>query len=637
MNYRAVTIYLLLFSAGLFPATEAGSVNGIIGTKHDLSKNGPPPYNAQDEDRICVFCHTPHNALSQTPLWNRDLSGQNYTPYVSSTMTATIEQPTGPSRLCLSCHDGTLALGNVRVPQGGITMQSPDLKITGYSNIGLSLEKSHPFSFEYSKSFPNPELSPFFPANLLFYNYEQIECTTCHDPHEDTYGKFLAVNSINSGLCILCHSNKTGWITGSHNTSDKQWNSTLPDPWPRTGAYFGWNTVSENGCENCHAPHSAGGTERLLNYASEVANCSGCHNGNVASKNIMAQFSAGFSKHTVGSPVWSGVHDPKETLPVSSASEHIECVDCHNPHASNNLASVSAPNVSGITSNVRGVDKTGVAKSPAQYEYEICFKCHAQTSAVTPYITRVIRPVNPTNTLEQFSQSNGMNSSHHPVTDLKTNGDAIPSLSPPTSTTVDPEAPEDLDAMSYIYCTDCHSDQVVLAGNILMSRGPHGSPYPPILRRQYVLDQRLAETTAFYNLCYRCHNRGKDGAGNITSMNGILNDASFRKNNASLRGGHSGHLNSIGGTPVNAPCAVCHDPHGVKDDGSSGSHTYLINFDTMPTYVSALAPETRPLFRDNGGHSGTCTLICHDANGQETRHDGSAKYTYGGGAVQFGW
>jgi len=61
-------------------------------------------------DELCVYCHTPHGATAgATPLWNRDLSGATYVPYQSSSLDATgIGQPGGTSKLCLSCHDGTM-------------------------------------------------------------------------------------------------------------------------------------------------------------------------------------------------------------------------------------------------------------------------------------------------------------------------------------------------------------------------------------------------------------------------------------------------------------------------------------------------------------------------------------------------
>ena len=86
----------------------------IANSKHDLSVSSPNPIRAIDEERICIFCHTPHNTDPQTPLWNRHSPTTHYRIYRSSTTDARIDQPSGPSKMCLSCHDGSLAIGLVR-------------------------------------------------------------------------------------------------------------------------------------------------------------------------------------------------------------------------------------------------------------------------------------------------------------------------------------------------------------------------------------------------------------------------------------------------------------------------------------------------------------------------------------------
>jgi predicted CXXCH cytochrome family protein len=602
MNRHRFIITLLICITFVAPGSGHAAKTGIIGTKHDLSsKTGPGPYKALSEDRICVFCHTPHNAFPQTPLWNKKMEGTNYDsypPYSSTTMVSKPGGPTGVSRLCLSCHDGTLALGEVRLPSKKIDMTVPGgIPASSPSNFGVSLANHHPISFEYSKALPNSELySPGLPPGLLFYGYDMIECTTCHDPHENGNKKFLAKNNENSGLCVTCHSNKDGWALTSHRTSQSEWSGTGANPWPRTGTGtdFGFITVQQNGCENCHAPHSAGGTQRLLNFDAEEQNCYPCHNGHVATKDIQTQFSK-LSRHHIDQ--YTGVHDPKtEKQSPMVYTAHVECVDCHNPHASNSR-SASAPYVSGNLEKVTGVDRYGNAKifpTFAANEYEVCFKCHADSNSLSPYIERIINTVN---TRIEF---NPVNPSYHPVV-AQGRHQASPS-NVPSIPSGDLESPPGLSTASYIYCTDCHSDEVV-TGGVLMSRGPHGSPYPPILRRRYETTIGTSENLQSYGLCYRCHNRDS-----------ILDDTkSFRWDpvshpTATEIGGHRGHLQSPTDHKT-VPCSVCHDPHGVQDSGGSGSHTYLVNFDKVT--VKPLGANIYPIFTDNGNHTGSCTLECH--------------------------
>jgi hypothetical protein len=107
-------------------------------SKHNLSISSPGDVHATTESDICIFCHTPHNATGDGPLWNHQMSSAAYQPYTSSTLKATVGQPTGASRLCLSCHDGTVALGMVHSRSGGIAMNSPMMP-AGPNNIGTDL------------------------------------------------------------------------------------------------------------------------------------------------------------------------------------------------------------------------------------------------------------------------------------------------------------------------------------------------------------------------------------------------------------------------------------------------------------------------------------------------------------------
>jgi len=107
-------VVLCVFLLCLTPMVMASD---IASTRHNLSVSGTGSVTSGSASEICVFCHTPHHSSQSAPLWNRELpSGQTYQLYGSSTLDASPENPQlrsgNASLLCLSCHDGTIALGD---------------------------------------------------------------------------------------------------------------------------------------------------------------------------------------------------------------------------------------------------------------------------------------------------------------------------------------------------------------------------------------------------------------------------------------------------------------------------------------------------------------------------------------------
>ncbi len=526
----------------------------ILASKHDMSVAGPGPIQAATETEVCIFCHTPHKAAGEKPLWNHSLSSATYTPYNSSTIKAAVGQPSGSSKLCLSCHDGTVALGMVNSRAGAIQMQRGVTTMpAGASRLGTDLSDDHPISFTYDSALvaANGQLKD--PATLtakvrLDHNH-QVQCTSCHDPHNNQYGKFLVQDNAASALCVSCH-NLNYWQTTAHRTSTKAWNGAGVNPWPHTQA----RTVAANACENCHAPHAAGTKPRLLNFPDEEQNCFSCHSGNVAAQNLQNEFSKP-SVHPVLST--SGVHDPTEN-PVNPP-RHVECVDCHNPHAVNSTPA-SAPNASGALAGVAGINNAGTLVNPLTAEYQLCFRCHADSIGRGP--ARVSRQFVQTNTRLEFDPANA---SFHPVETIGKNPN-VPSLLAP------------LTASSRIYCTGCHNNDQGPGAGGSGPKGPHGSTYTPLLERQQLLTDFSTENFGIYALCYKCHDR-----------NSIIGDLSFKE--------HQLHV-------VNrqTACTTCHDPHGVA------TKPHLINFNTM--YVTP-SSSGRLEYLSSGTLRGSCYLTCH--------------------------
>lgn len=542
---------LLVMLTAVLIGVGAGA-ESIVNSKHNLSVTGPGPIHAATETEVCIFCHTPHNATSEAPLWNRFSSGVFYNPYSSSTTKASIGQPTGSSRLCLSCHDGTVALGLVRSRtspiafSGGVFNMPP-----GRSRLGTDLADDHPISFRYDTQLASDNGELVDPASLIAdvrLDFRgELQCTSCHDPHDDRYGDFLVRDNQESALCLTCH-DPTYWQGSIHRSSVATWNSNGVDPWPHTEEI----TVLENGCASCHSPHEAGTPERLLNYAGEEQNCFPCHNGNVADQNVESEFDK-LSAHEVDATV--GVHDPTENLVDSP--RHVECVDCHNPHAADDNP-VPPTGLAGALRGLAGITSTGAEILPIQQEYELCFRCHADS--LDRGGARVNRQFPETNTRTEFASGNA---SYHPVVTMGQNPD-VPSLINPYTTS------------SLIACTDCHNNNAGPGAGGSGPRGPHGSDFRPILERRLDLSDQAGGGPAEAELCYKCH-----------SSASIMGDESFSE--------HARHIDE------GIACASCHDAHGVS------RNTHLINFN-----VDVAQPFNGQLeFLDQGAFAGQCTLTCH--------------------------
>lgn len=554
-------VLLVLF----FFATPALS-GDIRSTRHNLSISSPGSIAAESETRICIFCHIPHREGSDMPyLWNRSNPVNPYTPYFSSTLTADVGQPTGSARMCLSCHDGTIALGATaasatEIPfQGGIRFM-PD-RSPAY--LGTDLSDDHPVSFVYDTALAseNTELRDplLLPPAVRLENKNILQCISCHDPHDDTYGRFLVMDNTASALCIACHDKKS-WGNASHSRSEALLDRT-GGLWPNTG----YATVAENGCENCHRPHTAGTNERLLIFEFEEDNCLACHDGRIASSDIASVITKRYN-HPVFE--YTGVHDAAEDFTTGGVPKHVECSDCHNAHQANDDTAMGGAAVSGAVRGVSGVSAGGQGVSEARYLYEICFKCHGDNNVISA--VPIARQIVQLNTRLEFDLPNP---SFHPVEGPGKNPD-VPSLIPPYTVS------------STISCTDCHGD-----GDPDPVRGPHGSDWQYLLKDRYLTDDYTSETPSSYALCYRCHSRSS-----------LMDDTSFP---------HREHV-----ADRKAPCSSCHDPHGVSSmQGNFLRNTHLINFD-----ISIVLPNDagRLEFNDLGRFRGECFLNCHGKqhNGQ---------------------
>jgi hypothetical protein len=219
---RIAAIILLLCL--LLPGTVTAQRSGVATTLHNLSVTGPGEIKATTETQICKFCHIPHSAVVPQPLWGHAMSRveQYEVPEIRSTRgLKRLPQPDGSSRLCLSCHDGAVALGDVAGERRPIRMLGAQYLTPGRRGyIGTDLSGSHPISFvvEDAEWDTSGEVDMGIrPVNAIAADRQvkldgngKMQCTTCHDPHSDRFfqaGKVphFWVKPTVSEVCLTCH------------------------------------------------------------------------------------------------------------------------------------------------------------------------------------------------------------------------------------------------------------------------------------------------------------------------------------------------------------------------------------------------------------------------------------------------
>jgi hypothetical protein len=233
---------------------QAGAT-GIRGSKHDF---GVQTWSGNE---ICKPCHAPHNTTPTAativnggtttqilggPLWNHTLGNngvykmyisvsQTYTLPAGYSMTGTLstsyeQATTGQnvdtnSLLCLSCHDGTVALDSFGGAPAGSNAGLINGGQKGGANLGTDLTDDHPIgagAIWTNPSFMVPQqlrdAQGIMPIRLMPDGTQAVGCTSCHEPHNRTGNpNMLWVPNNKAGttvdgravsgslLCMNCH------------------------------------------------------------------------------------------------------------------------------------------------------------------------------------------------------------------------------------------------------------------------------------------------------------------------------------------------------------------------------------------------------------------------------------------------
>jgi predicted CXXCH cytochrome family protein len=199
---------------------------GIKGTKHDLSVYGAGTIKALEETQPCIFCHTPHNAVPAYPLWGHEVTQANYKHYTSNSLVSYTSESEAPpidgiSRLCLSCHDGTIALGAVTAGHQQILMTSKYMPFDAPGYLGTDLSGGHPISIVYDETLVSRRASlhsdlmqlkwPISDRDVKLYPTQDgygVQCSSCHNPHGGKGGSDAPPfwqKAEYEDVCLVCH------------------------------------------------------------------------------------------------------------------------------------------------------------------------------------------------------------------------------------------------------------------------------------------------------------------------------------------------------------------------------------------------------------------------------------------------
>ncbi|MFO1078072.1 MAG: hypothetical protein U1E73_10170 [Planctomycetota bacterium] len=239
MNKTAPTI----LAAALLAAAGVGQTytSNLAGTAHDWRLRSSAT-NRRGE--FCAVCHIPHvegrplNRTNEKLLWSRQMSTLSYTMYASPTLNGLTSGSgnaavDGSSRLCLSCHDGTVTsqLFHTQTNPGTRAPMEGSIRI-GLPSTGTAtgdLSSDHPFSITYNWGTgvgqdpylkdPDSEFGGMITGQKISDILEpssigpKVQCASCHDIHNTEVPAgaeyYLRIKNDDparpSALCLACH------------------------------------------------------------------------------------------------------------------------------------------------------------------------------------------------------------------------------------------------------------------------------------------------------------------------------------------------------------------------------------------------------------------------------------------------
>lgn len=233
---------------------------GITDSLHDFtSAANTAAHTDHEEASICIFCHVQHRfrtvpAETSRLLWNHKLSANTFgwsditQTYGGTLLPTNLGTWGGTTKNCLSCHDGTVSIGDLYRPSGKFTAWTGThvtaagiMNVTGKSHfIGGGtgdLKGNHPVGVPYPyggvvntynsiTTGDRLDLSDYVaaPVNVKLFTdigndviqgasagSSGIECASCHDVHnkhvveEHLLRDYYDTAGSKSQICLDCH------------------------------------------------------------------------------------------------------------------------------------------------------------------------------------------------------------------------------------------------------------------------------------------------------------------------------------------------------------------------------------------------------------------------------------------------
>ena len=208
----------------------SSALGQITGSEHDFSSQG------WSGGEICKPCHTPHFANPDLDfrLWNHALTTATYELH-GGTGTAADDFDL-VSRLCLSCHDGTVALDAFGGMAGSATFIPASANLSRGDAGVNDLTDDHPvgnsegiyyaytdpdapsfwmgaFNDVNSPTGSRPSVGPTG-ASLPLKKWDDgagtirnvVSCASCHEVHNrGGYDHLTRISNASSAMCLTCH------------------------------------------------------------------------------------------------------------------------------------------------------------------------------------------------------------------------------------------------------------------------------------------------------------------------------------------------------------------------------------------------------------------------------------------------